>query len=110
MSHTVVTQLQNYSIRIYATPALGMLGATSREQPPIEDYRHMTVEPVTVDQPPYPIHALATFELAGYRSQLERAIAYFDAKNPVSSTRDDLQARLDAVIAEEDARAKINRL
>ena len=69
----------------------------------------MTVEPVTVDQPPYPIHALATFELAGYRRQLERAIAYFDAKNPVSSTRDDLQARLDSVIAEEDARAKINR-
>jgi hypothetical protein len=87
-----------------------MLGAASRAAAAIEDYRHMTVEPVTVDQPPYPLHALATFELAGYRRQLERAIAYFDAKNPISATRDDLQARLDAVIAEEDARAKITRL
>jgi hypothetical protein len=69
----------------------------------------MTVEPVTVDQPPYPIHALATFELVGYRRQLERAIAYFDTHHPVPSTREDLQARLDAVIAEEDARAKITR-
>ena len=69
----------------------------------------MTVEPVTVDQPPYPIHALATFELVGYRRQLERAIAYFDTQSPVPSTREDLQARLDAVTAEEDARAKITR-
>jgi hypothetical protein len=69
----------------------------------------MTVEPVTVDQPPYPLHALTTFELAGYRRQLQRAIAYFDAQDPVPPTREDLQARLDAVIAEEDARAKINR-
>jgi hypothetical protein len=86
-----------------------MLGAASHATAATEDYRHMTVEPVTVDQPPYPLHALATFELVGYRRQLERAIASFDAQKPVPSVREDLQARLDAVTAEEDARAKITR-
>ncbi len=52
---------------------------------------------------------LATFELVAYRRQLENAIAFFDAQHPVSPVRDDLQARLDAVLAERDDRARIAR-
>ncbi len=37
----------------------------------------------TVDQPSHPLHALTTFELTGYRRQLEHAIAYFDRQDPV---------------------------
>ena len=69
----------------------------------------MPVEPVAVDRPPHPLHALATFELDAYRRQLERAIAHFDAQRPVPPARADLQASLDAVIAEQYARAKIAR-
>jgi len=69
----------------------------------------MPVEPVAVDHPPHPLHALATFELDAYRRQLERAIAHFDAQHPVPAARHDLQARLDSVIAEQDARTKIAR-
>ena len=69
----------------------------------------MPAEPVAVDHPPHPLHALATFELDAYRHQLERAIAYLDAQNPVPPARRDLQARLNAVLAEQQARAKIAR-
>ncbi len=70
----------------------------------------MPVEPVAVDHPPHPLHALATFELDAYRRELERAIAHCDAaQNPVPTARDDLQARLDAVLAEQAARTKLAR-
>jgi hypothetical protein len=69
----------------------------------------MPVEPVAVDHPPHPLHALATFELDAYRHQLEHAIAYLDVQNPVPPARHDLQARLDAVLAEQHARAKLAR-
>ena len=62
-----------------------------------------------VDQPRHPLPALATFELVGYRRQLENAIAFFDARHPVPPVRADLQARLDAVLAEQDDRARIAR-
>ena len=62
-----------------------------------------------VDQPRHPLSALATFELADYRRQLERAIAFFDAQHPVPPVRADLQARLDAVLAEQDHHARIAR-
>ncbi len=62
-----------------------------------------------VDQPKHPLPALATFELAGYRRQLENAIAFSDAQHPVPPVRADLQARLDAVLAEQDDRARIAR-
>lgn len=62
-----------------------------------------------VDQPGHPLFALATFELADYRRQLERAIAFFDVQHPVPPIRADLQARLDAVLAEQNHRAKIAR-
>ena len=67
----------------------------------------MPAEPVTVDQPKHPLHALATFELRDYRRQLERAIAFFDGKDPVPPARAVLRARLDAVLAEQDERAKL---
>ncbi len=62
-----------------------------------------------VDQPQHPLGALATFELAGYRRQLQDAIAFFDAQDPVPPVQADLQARLDAVLAEQDDRARIAR-
>ena len=69
----------------------------------------MHVEPAAVDHPPHPLHALATFELDAYRHQLERAIAHLDAQKPVPPARADLQASLNAVLAEQHARAKIAR-
>jgi hypothetical protein len=67
----------------------------------------MPVNPGSVEQPRHPLHALTTYELADYRRQLERAIAFFDAKDPIPSERDRLQARLDAVIAEQDDRTRL---
>jgi hypothetical protein len=64
-------------------------------------------DPVPVDQPQHPLHALTTFELRGYRRQLESAIAFFDKTDPVPPARDDLQARLDAVLAEQEDRATL---
>ena len=62
-----------------------------------------------VDQPKHPLPVLATFELAAYRRQLEAAIAFSDAQQPVPPVRADLQTRLDAVLAEQDDRARIAR-
>jgi len=53
------------------------------------------------------MHALTTYELRDYRRQLESAIAYFDAKTPVPPARGGLQARLEAVIAEQDGRRRL---
>jgi len=61
----------------------------------------------TVDQPRHPLHALTTFELCGYRRQLQTAIKFFDAQDPVPAVRADLQAALDGVIAEQDERKKL---
>jgi hypothetical protein len=67
----------------------------------------MPAEPVTVEQPKYRLTQLTTYELRDYRRELERAIAFFDAKDPVPPARARLQARLDAVIAEQEERKKI---
>jgi hypothetical protein len=67
----------------------------------------MATDPVTVQQPRHPLYALTTYELAGYRRQLESAIALFGKTDPVPPARGDLQARLDAVIAEQDDRARL---
>ena len=69
----------------------------------------MTGEPATVEPPKHPLHQLTTFELRDYRRQLERAIAFFDARDQVPSARAVLQARLDAVLAEQDERARLAR-
>jgi hypothetical protein len=67
----------------------------------------MPTDPGSVEQPKHPLHALTTYELADYRRQLERAIAFFETRDPVPSARGDLQARLDAVIAEQDDRTRL---
>lgn len=67
----------------------------------------MTAEPVTVQPPSHPLHALTTFELKDYRRQLEHAIAFFDKQDPVPPVRANLQAALDTVIAEQDDRTKL---
>lgn len=68
----------------------------------------MTAGPVTAE-PQHPLHQLTTFELRDYRRQLESAIAFFNARNPVPPARDRLQAKLDAVIAEQESRKRIAR-
>jgi len=60
-----------------------------------------------VEQPKHALHALTTFELRDYRRHLERAIAFFDGKDPVPPARAVLRARLDAVLAEQDERARL---
>jgi hypothetical protein len=69
----------------------------------------MPAEPVTVDQPKHPLHAMTTFELRDYRRQLESAIAFFDREDSVPKARHRLQAKLDAVNAEQDNRARLAR-
>ncbi len=69
----------------------------------------MTAEHVTVDPPSHPLPALTTYELRDHRRDLEKAIAFFDAQDPVPPVRADLQARLDDVLAEQDDRARIAR-
>jgi hypothetical protein len=67
----------------------------------------MPADPGSVEQPRHPLHALTTYELADYRRQLDSAIAFFDTKEPIPSERDRLQARLEAVIAEQDDRTRL---
>lgn len=61
----------------------------------------------TVEPPKHPVHALTTFELRDYRRQLERAIAFFDRQDPVPPARDQLRAKLDEILAEQEQRARI---
>jgi hypothetical protein len=69
----------------------------------------MTGEPATVEPPKHPLHQLTTFELRDYRRQLERAIAFFDTKEPVPPARNRLRAKLDDVLAEQAERARLAR-
>jgi len=73
----------------------------ARPQPP------GPAEPETIAPPRHPLHALATFELTGYRRRIENAIAYLDRQDPVPPLRADLQAALDAVLAEQESRKKL---
>jgi hypothetical protein len=67
----------------------------------------MATDPATVQQPTHPLYALTTYELTDYRRQLESALACFGRIDPVPPARGDLQARLDAVIAEQDDRTRL---
>jgi hypothetical protein len=58
-------------------------------------------------EPKHPLHAMTTFELRDYRRQLESAIAFFDQQDPVPPARTRLHASLDAVLAEQEERARI---
>jgi hypothetical protein len=62
-----------------------------------------------IEKPKHPLHALTTYELTGYRRQLEHAIVFFDQQEPIPPVRAVMQARLDAVTAEQDDRARIAR-
>jgi len=50
---------------------------------------------------------MTTYELRDYRRELESAIAFFDRQDPVPPARTQLQASLDAVLLEQDERARI---
>ena len=67
----------------------------------------MAIDPATVAQPKHPLYALTRSELSGHRRQLENAIAYYDRMDPAPQAREDLQARLDDVIAEQDDRTSL---
>ena len=60
--------------------------------------------PVPVTAPAHPVHALTTYELRDYRRELERAIRGIAPDAPVQAS---LRNKLDAVIAEQDDRARI---
>ena len=65
--------------------------------------------PCTVERPKHKLAELTTYELRDYRRELEKAIAFFDRQHPVPPARAGLQARLDAVIGEQDDRVRIAR-
>jgi len=67
----------------------------------------MPAHPGSVEQPKHPLHALTTYELADHRRQLERAIVFFENKDPIPPAREVLQARLNSVIAEQDDRTRL---
>ena len=63
-------------------------------------------DPVTVNQPKHPLHALTTYELRDRRRELERAIKGIAPDAPVQA---DLRRQLDAVLAEQEDRARLAR-
>jgi hypothetical protein len=62
-----------------------------------------------VEQPKHPLPALTTYELRDYRRELEKAIAFFGSQDSIPPVQAVMQARLDAVIAEQDDRTRIAR-
>jgi hypothetical protein len=66
-------------------------------------------QPPTVEKPEHKLSELTTYELRDYRRELEKAIAFFDERHPVPPARAALQARLDAVLAEQADRLRIAR-
>src|SRR5712691_6734739 len=65
--------------------------------------RTMPTEPVTVEPLKHPLHALTMYELKDRRRELERAINGISPDAPVQA---DLRRQLDAVIAEQEDRAR----
>jgi hypothetical protein len=63
-------------------------------------------DPVTAGLPKHPLHALTTYELKDYRRSLEQAIRTLPEHAPV---RRQLRARLDAILAEVEDRARLAR-
>lgn len=66
----------------------------------------MPAEPA-VSQPRYPLPELTTYELRDYRRGLERAIACSAGPDPAAPELAALRLKLDAVIAEQQSRAKL---
>ncbi|MGH3191219.1 MAG: hypothetical protein ACRDOL_29030 [Streptosporangiaceae bacterium] len=67
----------------------------------------MPTDPAAVEPPPHPLPALTTYELVGYRCQLEHAIGTCEREHPASPALASLRTALAAVSAEQDGRAKI---
>lgn len=66
----------------------------------------MTPESVTIRQPEHPVSALTTYELAGYRRELEKALAALPEHAPA---RDLARRLLAEVLAEQADRVEIAR-
>lgn len=66
-----------------------------------------STEPTSVETPRHPTAQMTTYELRDYRRQLEGAITFFDKQDPVPPAWDRLQAKLDAVLAEEESRTRL---
>lgn len=64
----------------------------------------MPTEPVTVEPLKHPLHALTTYELKNRRTELERAVKGIPAEAPVQEL---LRSHLEAVVAEQEERARI---
>ena len=64
----------------------------------------MPAEHVPVTPPTHPLPALTSYELRDYRRLLERAIEGISPGAPVQAA---LRAKLDAVLAEQDDRARM---
>ena len=63
----------------------------------------MPTEPAIVKSPKHPLHAFTTYELKDRRRELERAINGISPDAPIQA---DLRRQLDAVIAEQEDRAR----
>ena len=66
----------------------------------------MTAESVTIRQPEHPVSALTTYELAGYRRELEKTLAALPGHAPA---RELARRLLAEVLAEQADRAEIAR-
>ena len=66
----------------------------------------MPAEPAAVGPPKHPLYALTTYELKDRRRELERAIKGVAADAPIQA---DVRRALDAVIAEQEDRARSAR-
>jgi len=66
----------------------------------------MTAESVTIRQPEHPVFALTTYELAGYRRELEKTLAALPGHAPA---RELARRMLAEVLAEQADRADIAR-
>ena len=64
----------------------------------------MPAEPVPVTPPKHPLPALTSYELRDYRRLLEHAIKTIAPDAPVQAV---LRGKLDAVLAEQDDRARL---
>jgi hypothetical protein len=64
----------------------------------------MPTEPVAVQPPKHPTHALTTYELRDYRRELEHALKTVPEH---AGVRELLQARLTEVLSEQESRIKI---
>jgi len=66
----------------------------------------MAAEPAVVGPPKHPLYALTTYELKDRRRELERAIKGIAADASIGA---DVRRALDAVIAEQEDRARSAR-